>query len=405
MHRVVVTGIGMVTPLGATAHESWRNLKIGISGVRALTDPEFNGLKCRIGGSAASIDTSCYLTDREALRWDQFAHFAVAAAAMAVENARVDPETLSGRLTAGVIVGSSRGGIKTLSGNAGRDATGRPVSPYLMPSSTPYMAAAAVAMKLGIRGPSLGVSTACASGAHAIGEAMRWIRHGEADIVIAGGADAALCRLAVAGYDAARALSRRNDQPASASRPFEYGRDGFVISEGAGMLVLERLDFARDRGARIHGEIIGYARTTDAEHETRPSGEGAAAAMRMALSDAGISPDDVDFINAHATSTQIGDMAEASAIRAVFAGAKPVTANKSALGHMLGATGAVEAGFTLFSLAEGVIPPTLNHYHADPDCGLNISRELVSAPEARIAMSNSFGFGGANAVLVFRKHS
>ncbi|MBI5141581.1 MAG: beta-ketoacyl-[acyl-carrier-protein] synthase family protein, partial [Nitrospirae bacterium] len=402
MHRVVVTGIGMVTPLGATAHESWRNMKIGISGVRALTKSEFNGLKCRIGGNAASFDTSLHLTDREAARWDQFAHFAVAAADMAVADARIRMEAISGRLTAGVIVGSSRGGIKTLSENAYRDASGRPVSSYLMPSSTPYMAAAAVAMKLGMRGPSLGVSTACASGAHAIGEAMRWIRHGEADIVVAGGADAALCRLAISGYDAARALSRRNDQPASASRPFEYGRDGFVISEGAGMLVLERLDYARERGARIHGEIIGYARTTDAEHETRPSSDGAAAAMRMALSDAGIPPEEVDFINAHATSTQLGDMAEASAIRAVFTGAKsriPVTANKSALGHMLGATGAVEAGFTLLSLAEGVIPPTLNHRHADPDCALNIVEELLPVPESRIALSNSFGFGGANAVL------
>ncbi len=407
MRRVVVTGLGVITPLGSTVEKSWLRLKQGLSGIKLLDRQEFEGLDCRVGGEVTDFNPSVFLSQKEIQRWDPFAHYAVAATSMALADAGLYPSVFDNRLKPGIIIGSSRGGIRTITENIKRDLSGRRFSAYLMSATTPFMAAAAAAMKYNLRGQSLGISTACASGTHAIGEAFRWIRHGYANIVVAGGADAALCRTALGGYDAARALSRRNNAPEKASRPFDAGRDGFVVSEGAGIIVLESYDSAKARGATIYGEIIGYGQSTDAAHETIPEPEGEARAMEMALLDAEVRPEDIGFINAHGTSTVIGDRVESAAIKKIFsgkaAGEIPVTANKSVTGHMLGASGAVETVFTLLSLKEGVIPPTINMENSDPECDLDYVTGGSRAVSAEVAMSNSFGFGGCNAVLVCRK--
>lgn len=407
MRRVVVTGLGVITPLGSTVEKSWLRLKQGLSGIKLLDRQEFEGLDCRIGGEVTDFNPSVFLSQKEIQRWDPFVHYAVAATSMALADAGLYPSVFDNRLNPGIIIGSSRGGIRTITENIKRDLSGRRFSAYLMSATTPFMAAAAAAMKYNLRGQSLGISTACASGTHAIGEAFRWIRHGYANIVVAGGADAALCRTALGGYDAARALSRRNNAPEKASRPFDAGRDGFVVSEGAGIIVLESYDSAKERGATIHGELIGYGQSTDAAHETIPEPEGEARAMEMALLDAEVRPEDIGFINAHGTSTVIGDRVESAAIKKIFsgkaAGKIPVTANKSVTGHMLGAGGAVETVFTLLSLKEGVIPATINMEDSDPKCDLDYVTGGSRAVSAEVAMSNSFGFGGCNAVLVCRK--
>ncbi len=418
MRRVVVTGLGVITPLGSNVEKSWLRLKQGLSGIKLLDRQEFKGLDCRIGGEVTDFNPSVFLSQKEIQRWDPFVHYAVAATSMALADAGLYPsvfdnrlkpeitsEITSGRII-GIIIGSSRGGIRTITENIKRDLSGRGFSAYLMSATTPFMAAAAAAMKYNLRGQSLGISTACASGTHAIGEAFRWIQHGYANIVVAGGADAALCRTALGGYDAAKALSRRNNAPEKASRPFDAGRDGFVVSEGAGIIVLESYESAKARGATIHGEVIGYGQSTDAAHETRPEPEGEARAMEMALLDAEVRPEDIGFINAHGTSTVIGDRVESVAIKKIFsgkaAGKIPVTANKSVTGHMLGAGGAVETVFTLLSLKEGVIPATINLEDSGSKCDLDYVTGGPRAVSAEVAMSNSFGFGGCNAVLVLR---
>jgi len=405
MKRVVVSGIGALSPLGPDFSAGCANLIHGESGIGFLDSGEFRGLSCRIGGKIPGYNPHAYLTSKEINRWDPFIHYAVSAVHMALEDAGLDPSALKRALAPGIILGSSRGGIISLEQNVSRDISGRKHSAYLMPASTVYMATGAAAMKFKLHGPSLGISTACSSGSHAIGEAFRWLQRGETDMVIAGGTEAPLCRLAVGGYAASGALSRRNSEPARASRPFDRDRDGFVISEGAAVLVLENLDSALKRSAGIYGEIAGFGNTTDAAHETRPRRSGAVEAMLAALRDAGIPPEEIGFINAHGTSTRLGDRIEAEAIIDVFGAAAlkiPVTANKSMTGHLLGASGALEAAFTIMSLKEGVIPPTINL--ADPEFDLLFAREKAMPVEASAAISNSFGFGGANAVLAFRKY-
>ncbi len=406
MRRVVVTGLGVVTPLGSNIDKSWHRLKQGLSGITFLDRQEFEGLGCRVGGEVTDFNPSVFLSQKEIQRWDLFVQYAVAAVSMALADAGLDPKKFDETFKPGVIIGSGRGGIKTITENIKRDLSGSRFSAYLMPATTPFMAAAAAAMKYNLSGPSLGISTACASGAHAIGEAFRWIRHGYAEMVVAGGAEAALCRPALGGYDAAGALSRRNNAPEKASRPFDAGRDGFVVSEGAGIVLLESYESASARGAMIQGEIIGYGQSTDAAHETRPNAEGEARAMELALLDAEVRPEEIGFISAHGTSTLLGDRTETLAIKKVFsgktAGKVPVTANKSVIGHMLGAGGAVEAVFTLLSLKEGLIPVTINLENSDPECDLDYVTDGPRSVSLETAMSNSFGFGGCNAVLIFR---
>ncbi|UCD36535.1 MAG: beta-ketoacyl-ACP synthase II [Nitrospiraceae bacterium] len=407
MKNVVITGIGAVTPLGNDMRATWDGLTKGRSGVGAITrfDPE--GLPSRIAGELRGFDPLRYLTRKEVIRLDPFVLYAASAAIMAADDAGlIHQGAVHDPWRAGVVIGSGRGGItsmeKALEGHLLRR---KPFSAYLMSASTINMAASFISMKMGIRGPVLGIATACASGTHAVGEAFRMIRNGAIDAAVAGGTEAPLCRLAVAGYGSSGALSGRNEDPERASRPFDRGRDGFVIAEGACVLVLEEQDRALSRGARIYAELSGYGATSDAAHQTRPDSRGEAAAIRKALDDAGIGTDEIDYINAHGTSTPLGDTAEAQALQQVFgrrAGEIPVSSCKSMMGHMLGAAGAAEAAATALSLCHGIIPPTINLEDPDPGCPLNVGKAAVKK-QIRCALTNSFGFGGVNAVLALRK--
>ena len=412
MRRVVITGIGAVTPLGNNIRSTWESLINKKSGISAISRFDPVGLPSQIAGELKQFTPGDFFPQKDILRLDPFVHYAAAAALMACENAGLI--SLNSSLithhssldTAGVIVGSSRGGISSMERALEKHiADKRPFSAYLMSSSTINMASSYISMRLGIKGPSLGISTACASGTNAIGEAFNMIMSGRSDLLLAGGTDAPLCRLAVGGYGSSGSLSMRNKEPDKASRPFDSERDGFVISEGSGVLVLEELESALKRDAEMYAEIIGYGTSSDAFHQTRPDSEGEAMAISNAMKNAGISINEVDYINAHATSTPLGDAAESRAVKTVFGDLMNViyvSCCKSMLGHMLGAAGAVEAAITSLSLYKGTITPTINLDNPDPGCNLNIASHPVKQ-DINTAISNSFGFGGVNAVLVFRK--
>ncbi|MFA4828456.1 MAG: beta-ketoacyl-[acyl-carrier-protein] synthase II [Thermodesulfovibrionales bacterium] len=418
MKRVIITGIGAVSPLGNSFEASWEAAKKGVSGIAPVTRFDASGIKWKVAGELKGFDASQYLSQKEISHLDPFVQYAVAASIIAVEDAKLVQKSevrsqkseLTDLLTcslesAAVIIGSSRGGISTIENALALSSqlSAKRLSPYLMPSTSIGMAASYVAQKLGIRGYALGISNACASGANAIGEAYRLIKSGYAGPVLAGGAEAPVCRLCIEGYGVSGALSKINDS--SASRPFDRTRDGFVLAEGACVLVLEDYEAALKRGAQIYGEIIGYGNTTDAYHMTKPNPEGEARAISTAIEQAGINIKDVDYISAHGTSTPLGDKAETEAIKLVF-GKKayeiPVSSVKSMSGHMLSASGAFEAAITLMSIKEGVITPTLNLKEKDPECNLNYVTEIKKAG-IKTAISNSFGFGGVNAVLVFKR--
>lgn len=409
MRRVVITGIGAVTPLGNDIETTWKGLTEKRSGIGPITKFDPAGLSVRIAGELKYFPAEHYISKKEIQRLDPFIHYAVAASVMAADDAGL-PAGADGRSAvlenAGIVIGSGRGGITNMGNGLQKHLLhGKPFSAYLMSSTTINMASSAVSMKFGIKGPALGISTACASGANAIGEAFRMIRSGEIDIAFAGGTEAPLCRLAVGGYASSGALSGRNNAPRKASRPFDKDRDGFVISEGAAILVIEELDHALKRRSRIYAELTGYGMSSDAFHQTKPHSEGEASAIKKALTDAGLSAENIDYINAHATSSPLGDLAESVAIREVF-GKKAddirVSSSKSMLGHMLGAAGAVEAAITAMSIDRETIIPTINLENPDPACGLN---HVTSTIDKKItaAITNSFGFGGANAVLVLKK--
>lgn len=391
MKRVVVTGIGAVTPLANSFKGSWEASLEGRSGI----GPQHIAKTKAATGSLKGFDAGTFLSDKELKRLDPFVHYALAAGIEAVLDSDLKGRGL-GR--AAVIIGSSRGGISMLEAAM---LSGKRKSAFLMPATTIAMAAAFTAQKLGIRGPTLGISNSCSSGANAIGEAVRLIRHGYADTALAGGAEAPLCSLAIEGYAATGALSKEG-----VSRPFDAQRDGFVVAEGAAVLVLEEFGKAQKRGADIYGEITGYGSTSDALHQTAPDSGGQAGAIRAALSEAKARLGDVIHINAHATSTALGDKVEAETIGLVFgrkAGNIAIGAQKSQFGHMLAASGSLEAGFTLMSLKTGIVPPVINT--DSPEFDLRVSNELMELPKrgkASVAISNSFGFGGVNAVLVFK---
>lgn len=417
MKKVVVTGIGAVSPLGNSFYDSWEAAKAGLSGIGPITKFDASEMRWKVAGELKGFDAGKYLSLKEINRLDPFVHYAVATAMMAAEDAGLISHHSSlfthhfSLDLGGVIIGSSRGGISTIERELQKiylsNMTHQPshISAYVMPSTTTSMASSTVAQKLGIKGYCLGISNACASGTNAIGEAYRLISSGYQGPVLCGGTEAPVCRLCVEGYGASGALSRVNDS--TASRPFDRTRDGFVIAEGACILVLEDYEYALKRGAKVYGEIIGYGNTTDAFHQTIPVPEGEARAIEIALVDKGLDPQDVDYINAHGTSTPLGDKTETKAIKIVFdkkAKEIPVSAVKSMTGHMLAASGALEAAFTLMSMKEGVIPPTINLKEGDPECDLDYVTELRRV-EIDVAISHSFGFGGVNAVLVFRKLS
>jgi 3-oxoacyl-[acyl-carrier-protein] synthase II len=412
MKRVVITGIGAVTPLGNNIEFTWKNLTKKISGIGSITRFDSSGLPSRIAGELKKFSPEDYISQKDILRLDPFIHYATAAAIMAVEDAGIISRHSSlvthhsSLDSAGVFIGSSRGGIISMEKALEKYLLkGRLFSAYLMSSSTINMAPSYISMRLGIKGPVIGISTACASGTNAIGEATRLIRYGEIDLALAGGAEAPVCKLAVGGYGTAGALSKRNDEPEKASRPFDKDRDGFVIAEGAGIVVLEEHEHALKRGARIYAELAGYGTSSDAFHQTKPDSKGEAIAIKKSLNDAKISADDVDHINAHATSTVLGDIAETQAIKEVFEGRAydiPISSCKSMLGHMLGGAGAVEAAITAMSINKEEIIPTINLKNPAPDCNLNHVTSVTNK-KINIALSNSFGFGGVNAVLVLRK--
>ena len=408
--RVVITGMGMLTPLGNSAEATWKSLLAGFSGIGSITRFDASAFPCRMAGEIKGFDPGIYMIAKEAHRTDPFIQYALAAALMAVEDSRL-PLTSNSKLRTGVLVGSGRGGVMTSERNMAAFLVKGPkgVSPFYTPMSLVNMASGYISMKLGAKGPCLDVSTACATGTHALGEAMKIIQRGDAEVMIAGGAEAALTPLILAGFCQARALSQRNSEPEKASRPFDKDRDGFVLAEGAGVLVLEELGHAKKRGARIYAELAGYGLSSDAHHYTRPDpeGEGPARAMFLALTDAGMRPDEIDYINAHGTSTMTNDRIETLAIKKAFgphAFRLAVSSSKSMLGHMLGAAGAIEAAVTALALSQGMIPPTINYETPDPDCDLDYVPNRSRKKDISAALSNSLGFGGINAALVLRKY-
>ena len=408
--RVVVTGLGALPPIGNTVDEFWAGLTQGRSGIGPITRFDTTGYPTRIAGELKGFDELKYVDKKEARRLDPYLKYAIACSVMAVEDAGLD----TGKVDAarfGVLIGSGIGGISTLLDGQDilRDRGPDRVSPFIIPMLIVNMAAGLVSMRFGAKGPNSSVVTACATGNHALGDATRIIQRGEADIMIAGGAEAIIVPLTIAGFSAMKAMSTRNDEPQKASRPFDAGRDGFVCGEGAGIVILESLEHAQRRDARIYGEIIGYAATADAHHMTAPDpeGDGAARAMRGALGDAGLEGPEVAYINAHGTSTPYNDKFETMAIKRVFgdhAQRLAVSSTKSMTGHLLGAAGGVEAIATLLALHHGVLPPTINYDTPDPECDLDYVPNQARKQDIEIALSNAFGFGGTNATLAFRKY-
>ena len=409
LRRVVVTGLGVVTPLGNDVPTTWSALLKGVSGIERIRAFPTDDYPVRIAGEVKDFDPHTVLDRKEVRRLSRFLHLAVAATHEAVEDARLDTSRDLGD-RAGVLVGSGIGGLDALEDNHRilLERGPRRVSPFLVPQMIANMASGVISMRLGARGPNLSVVSACATGTHAIGEAFRLIQRGEADLVVAGGSEAPVRPIALSGFAAMRALSTRNDEPHRASRPFDRGRDGFVVAEGAGVVVLEALEVARARGAPVHAEVVGYGRSGDAFHMTAPpeDGRGARAALRAALEDAAVRPEEVDYINAHGTSTPFNDRVETRAIREVFgehAERLLVSSTKSMTGHTLGAAGGLEAVFTVLTLREGRVPPTINYEETDPDCDLDYVPNEPRRVSVRLALCNSFGFGGTNAVLALAR--
>lgn len=410
MKRVVITGVGAVTPVGNDSCEFWTNVKAGKNGVGKLTRFDASDMKCQIAAEVKDFDPAEYIDKKELRRMDLYTQYTVVAASEAVKNAGIDMEK-EDAWRVGVITGSGIGGMETydeqhttmLEKGAGR------VSPFFIPMMISNMGAAQVAIKFGMRGVNYNVVSACASGTHAIGDAYRQIQYGTNDIIVAGGAEAAITPISMAGFCNMKALSTRNDDPQTASRPFDAERDGFVMGEGAGFVVLEELEHAKRRGANIICELVGYGATDDAYHMTSPipGGEGGAKAMSLAIEDAGIEAKDVGYINAHGTSTKYNDSFETAAIKSVFgeyAKDVAVSSTKSMTGHLLGAAGGVEAIVCAMALKDGFIPPTINYQNPDEECDLDIVPNKGREADIKYALSNSLGFGGHNATLAFKKY-
>ncbi|GIP53392.1 beta-ketoacyl-ACP synthase II [Paenibacillus vini] len=410
MDRVVVTGMGIVSPLGNEVETFWSNLKEGKSGISYIDLFDASAFGTRIAGQVRDFDPEALFGRKEARKMDRFVQFGLYAAEQAVKQANLDVSMID-RERFGVYVGTGIGGIQTLTDNMEAYQNRGPgrVSPSLVPMMISNMAAAQISIRFGAMGPTLSPVTACSIGNTAIGEAFRLIRSGDADVILAGGTEAAIHPLSLASFGNATALSKRGDDPEKASRPFDGDRDGFVMAEGAGILVLESMDHALRRGAPIYAEVIGYGASSDAYHvvASHPEGEGAFLAMKRALQSAGVTPTEVDVVSAHATSTQVGDLAETKALKKLFgeqAKDIPVTANKSMTGHMFGAAGGAEAIALIRSLNDGIIPPTINLDHSDPACDLDYVPNQAREADLSIGLSNSFGFGGHNAAILLARY-
>ncbi len=410
MRRVVITGIGAVTPIGNDVPAMWESVKNGVCGIDKVTHFDASGYKTQIAGEIKNLNVEDLIERKEARKMDRYAQFALIAATEAVKNSGLDM-TKEDPWRVGVVTGSGIGGITTFEEqheNLMAKGPGR-VSPFFIPMMISNMAACHIAIKFGAKGVNENIVTACASGTNALGDAFRHIQYGANDVIITGGAEAAVSPTAFAGFCNMKAMSTRNDDPKHASRPFDAERDGFVLSEGAGMLVLEELEHAKKRGANIICEVVGYGATDDAYHITSPvpGGEGGAMAMKLAIKDAGVSPDEIDYINAHGTSTKYNDHFETEAIKDALGDAAyktAVSSTKSMTGHMLGAAGAVEAIICAKAISDGYIPATINYENSDPDCDLDIVPNKGRNGEIRYAMSNSLGFGGHNATVILKKY-
>jgi 3-oxoacyl-[acyl-carrier-protein] synthase II len=409
--RVVVTGLGAVTPIGNDVPTTWAALLAGRSGAGPVTRFDASDLKTRIAAEVKDFDPTQYVDRKEARRMDRFLHFAAAAAIQALADARFDMANYDPRRV-GVIIGSGIGGVETMLTQYDilRERGPRRISPFTVPALMLNSASAHVSIMLGARGPNLAIGSACATGTHSVGEAAAIIRRNDADVMIAGGAEAAILRLTMAGFDCMGAMSTCNEHPEQASRPFDARRDGFVIAEGAGVLVLERLDLARARGAHIYGELAGYGASADAYHITAPAedGNGAVESMLMALRSAEIQPAEVDYINAHGTSTPMNDAIETAAIKTALgehAYRVAISSSKSMTGHLMAAAGAVESAFCLLAMRDQILPPTINQQEKDPACDLDYVPNQARPARVKVAMSNSFGFGGHNATVIFRQVS
>ena len=408
-HRVVVTGIGAVTPIGNSIEEYLLGLQKGANGVSNITLFDAQQHPCKFAAEVKNLQLENFIEPKESKRWDRFSQFGVIAAKQAFQDSGLEiNETNASRV--GVIIGSGVGGLLTMETQAQTLSHRGPkrVSPFTVPMMIPNMATGLAAIALGAKGPSSSVSTACAAGSNAIGDSFRLLQLGKADVMICGGAEASITPLGVAGFASAKALSFRNDSPETASRPFDAERDGFVIGEGSGILILETLEHAKNRDAKIYAEIVGYGTTCDAHHITSPSpgGTGGAAAINLALEDASLAVDKVDYINAHGTSTSANDKNETSAIKSIFKDRSyliPVSSTKSMTGHLLGGSGGIEAVACILSLTHNFIPPTINYVNQDPDCDLDYVPNIARDAQIRAALSNSFGFGGHNVCLAFSK--
>jgi 3-oxoacyl-[acyl-carrier-protein] synthase II len=408
--RVVITGMGMLSPLGNDVASSWDGVLKGASGISQIDRFDTTGYSTRIGGAVKDLDLESYLSTKDARKLDAFIHYGLVAAQQAVDSSGLGDFQELDKERVGVAIGSGIGGLEFIEKNIiNMEKSGpRKVSPFFVPASVINMISGNVAIRFGYQGPNIAIVTACTTGTHNIGYAARTIAYGDADVMLAGGSEMATTRSSIAAFSAARALSTRNDEPERASRPWDKGRDGFVLSDGAGVLVLEDLEHARRRGADILGEVVGFGMSDDAFHITSPpeGGAGAARSMANALRDAAISPSDIDYINAHGTSTHVGDLAEVQAVKSVFgshAHQLAVSSTKSMTGHLLGAAGAVEAIFSVLAIRDGVLPPTINLEDPAEGCDLDFVADGSRKADVRTVLSNSFGFGGTNGTLIFRR--
>ena len=410
--RVVVTGLGIASPVGSTIASAWQNVLAGHSGIGPITRFDASAFATRFGGAVAGFNVDDYLTPKDARKMDPFMHYGFGSAVQAMGDSGLQvTEANAHRI--GVIMGAGIGGLDTIEETSAKylqTRNPRRISPFFIPGSIINMVAGHISIRYGMRGPNLAVVTACTTSTHAIGLAMRTIQYGDADVMVAGGAEMATTPLGLGGFCSVKALSERNDEPQRASRPWDRDRDGFVLGDGAGVLIVEELEHARARGARIYAELVGFGMSGDAYHMTAPqeSGEGARQAMANSLNDARLRPDQVDYINAHATSTPLGDKAETVAIQRAFgdhARKLAVSSTKSMTGHLLGAAGVVEAIFCVLAIRDQVAPPTINLENPDPECDLDYVPNAARKVKIDVALSNSFGFGGTNGTLVFRKFS
>ena len=408
--RVVITGLGAISPIGNTVEETWQNALKGVSGIDLITKFDTTNFSVKFAAEVKNFKVADYIPAKDARRMDVFIHYGMAASIQAIRDAGLENNENINKQRVGVAVGSGIGGLPNRENTQTeylKTGTKR-ISPFFIPGTIINMISGNISVMYGYQGPNLAIVTACSTGTHSIGEAARLIQYGDADIMIAGGSEAVVCPLAIGGFAAARALSTRNDDPKTSSRPFDKDRDGFVLGEGAGVLVLEEYEHAKARGAKIYAEIAGFGMTADAHHMTAPleDGSGAARCMSLALQNADLSPNDVDYINAHGTSTPLGDVAETTAIKAAFgATAKNLVVNstKSMTGHLLGAAGGIEAVFTALAIKNQISPPTINIFNQDERCDLDYCANQARQMEIRAALSNSFGFGGTNATLAFKR--